>query len=67
MKGKPVVSAKLPGLPAADLRVTKVSHTNFKALLVTKGVDRPGRIVVRVAGTDSADGTQTQAWRLRLN
>ncbi len=67
MKGKPVVSAKLPGLPAADLRVTKVSHTNFKALLVTKGVDRPGRIVIRVAGTDSADGTQTQAWRLRLN
>ena len=67
LKGKPVVSAKQPGLPAKDLRVIKVSHTTFKALLATKGVDRPGRIVVRVVGTDSAGGTQTQAWRLRLN
>jgi hypothetical protein len=67
MKGKPVVSAKLPGLPAADLKVTKVDPTTFKALLPTRKAERPGRITVKVVGTDAADGTQTQTWRLRLN
>jgi hypothetical protein len=67
MKGKPIVSARLPGIPSAELRVTKVSPTTFKALLKTKGAARPGKVTVKVLGTDTGDGTQTQAWGLKLS
>ncbi len=67
MKGKPIVSARLPGIPSAELRVTKVNPTTFKALLRTKGAERPGKVTVKVVGTDTGDGTQTQAWGLKLS
>ena len=67
MKGKPIVSARLPGIPSAELRVTKVNPTTFKALLKTKGAARPGKVTVKVVGTDTGDGTQTQAWGLKLS
>ena len=67
MKGKPIVSARLPGIPVAELRVTKVNPTTFKALLQTKGAARPGKVTVKVVGTDTGDGTQTHAWGLKLS
>jgi hypothetical protein len=44
-----------------------VNPTTFKALLRTKGAERPGRVTVKVVGTDTGDGTQTQAWGLKLS
>jgi flagellar hook assembly protein FlgD len=67
LRGKPIVMARLPGLTKAPLRVIKVDHTTFKALLPTRKALRPGRITVRAIGTDSGAGTQTQTWTLRLD
>ncbi len=67
LRGKPIVMARLPGLTKAPLRVIKVDHTTFKALLPTAAALRPGRITIRAIGTDSGAGVQSQTWALRLD
>jgi hypothetical protein len=65
LKGRPVVTAKQPGLATADLRVVRISSTTFKAVYDTRRAGEP-RVVIRVAATDSEDGVQKQSWVLRL-
>jgi flagellar hook assembly protein FlgD len=65
MKGRPVATAKQPGLKTVELRVVKLSPTTFKASYDTRRAGE-ARVVVRVQGVDTGDGTQTQSWTLRL-
>jgi flagellar hook assembly protein FlgD len=65
LKGRPVVTAKQPGLATANLRVVRTSPTTFKAAYDTRRAGEP-RVVIRVTATDSGDGVQKQSWILRL-
>jgi flagellar hook assembly protein FlgD len=65
LKGRPVVTAKQPGLKTVELRVVKLGPTTFKAAYDTRRAGEP-RLIVRVTATDSADGIQRQSWTLSL-
>lgn len=66
LKGKPVLTAKQPGKKPYEVKVVKVSPTQFKAALRTKRGGKPGNMKLRISGIDTGGGTQSKAYTIRL-
>jgi hypothetical protein len=66
MKGKPVVTAKQPGISKYALKVTKLSPTKFKAKLATRKGGKVGQLRIRISGLDQSGGNQWQLFTLRV-
>jgi flagellar hook assembly protein FlgD len=66
MKGKPVITAKQPGISKYALKVTKLSPTKFKAKLATRKGGKAGELRIRINGLDQSGGNQWQLFTLRV-
>lgn len=69
LKGKPVVTANQRGIARYQVppkKVTRLSPTQYRVVIDTRGQGKPGVMKVRVAGTDKRGGKHAKLFLLRL-
>jgi flagellar hook assembly protein FlgD len=66
IKGRPILTVKQRAVPQYEVGVKKLSPTDMKATLRTRRAGKPGPMTIRITGTDSAGGSDTKSFTIRL-
>lgn len=66
LKGKPALSYRQPGLEETAFKVSRVDATTFRSSLTTQQGGKRGKLTLRIQGTDTGGGMQSQVFKLAL-
>jgi flagellar hook assembly protein FlgD len=66
LRGKPVITARQPGRDSVRLKVTKVGRDGFKTRYAVRSGGPKGKLRIAVTATDTAGGSQSQVYTLRV-
>lgn len=66
LTGKPVLTFKQPGLEETAVKVSRLDDYTFKGRLSTQPAGKRGKLTIRIQGTDTGGGSQSQAFKLDL-